>query len=62
MTTDDQGGDYDAERVEADMYLWDGDPEDISKEGWDLVTFERERLVDWLELFGGMELVGDGHS
>ncbi|KAF8124784.1 hypothetical protein EV363DRAFT_1454343 [Boletus edulis] len=67
MTTDDQGGDDDTERVEADMYLWDGDPEDISQEGWDLVTFERERLDDWLELFGGMELVGqedsdDGHS
>ncbi|KAF8556510.1 hypothetical protein OG21DRAFT_1408938, partial [Imleria badia] len=53
--TDDQGRE---ERVDAEMYVWDGDPEDISKERWDLKTFERERLDGWLELFGGMELVG----
>jgi len=53
--TDDEGGE---ERVDADMYLWNGDPEDVSKERWDLETFEQERLNDWLQLFGGMELVG----
>ena len=61
--TDEQGRE---ECVDADMYLWDGNPADISTDCWDLRTFERERLEDWLELFGGMELVGhnsdDGDS
>ncbi|KAG7445496.1 uncharacterized protein BT62DRAFT_1006453 [Guyanagaster necrorhizus] len=47
------------EVIDADMYLWDGDHDAVSKDGWDLHTFIQERLDDWLELFGGMELVGD---
>ncbi|KAG7445506.1 uncharacterized protein BT62DRAFT_932587 [Guyanagaster necrorhizus] len=49
----------DDEVIDADMYLWDGDHDAMSKDGWDLHTFIQERLDDWLELFGGMELVGD---
>ena len=42
--------------------LWNGDLDAISTEDWDLETFIRERLDDWLELFGHMELVGDDEA
>nr|CEG04997.1 unnamed protein product [Fusarium clavum]CEG05856.1 unnamed protein product [Fusarium clavum] len=45
--------------VEADMYLWNGDTEKLSDEPWELEGFINERLEDWLDLFEGMELVGD---
>lgn len=48
-----------AEVVDADIYLWNGDFDAISTEDWDLEMFIRERLDDWLELFGCIELVGD---
>ena len=46
------------EQVDADMYIWNGEQEDVSKEHWDLETFIRERLDDWLEMFAVMQLVG----
>jgi gamma-glutamylcyclotransferase (GGCT)/AIG2-like uncharacterized protein YtfP len=46
------------EMIEADMYIWDGEKEKLTMEPWDLETFIKERLEDWLELFGGMELIG----
>ena len=49
----------DGTKVEADMYVWAGDMEKPSGERWDLEWFVRERLEDWLDLFEGMELVGD---
>ena len=49
----------DGTKVEGDMYVWDGDMEKLSDEPWDLDCFVRERLEDWLDLFEGMELVGD---
>jgi len=45
--------------VEADMYVWDGEMDDVSSEAWDLDVFIRDRLEDWIDLFEGMELVGD---
>ena len=45
--------------VRADMYVWNGAPDDVSREEWDLEAFICERLDDWLELFGGIELVGE---
>jgi gamma-glutamylcyclotransferase (GGCT)/AIG2-like uncharacterized protein YtfP len=45
--------------VDADVYLWKGEREAVSAACWDLDTFIRERLDDWIELFAGMELVGD---
>ena len=45
--------------VEADMYLWNGDKELLSDQRWDLEWFRRERLEDWIDLFAGMEMVGD---
>lgn len=47
------------ESVDADMYLWDGDMSLLSSEPWDLNTFITERLGDWLDLFEGVEMVGD---
>ncbi|RTE71757.1 hypothetical protein BHE90_013831 [Fusarium euwallaceae] len=44
--------------VDADMYVWDGDMEDVSTEPWELDTFVKERLEDWIDLFEGMEMVG----
>ena len=42
------------------MYVWDGDEEQLARDTpWDLDVFVRERLEDWLELFAGMELVGE---
>jgi len=49
----------DGTKVEADMYVWDGDMEKLSDEPWELEWFIKERLEDWLDLFEGMELVGD---
>jgi hypothetical protein len=40
-------------------YLWNGERDAVSADRWDLDTFIRERLDDWIELFAGMELVGD---
>lgn len=45
--------------VDADMYLWNGERDAVSVDRWDLDTFIRERLNDWIELFAGMELLGD---
>jgi hypothetical protein len=45
--------------VDADAYLWNGERDAVSADCWDLDTFIRERLDDWIELFAGMELVGD---
>ena len=45
--------------VDADVYLWNGERDAVLVDHWDLDTFIRERLDDWIELFAGMELVGD---
>ena len=45
--------------VDADVYLWNGERDAVSVDRWDLDTFIREHLNDWIELFAGMELVGD---
>jgi hypothetical protein len=45
--------------VDADIYLWNGDCDAVSADRWDLDTFIRERLEDWIQLFAGMELMGD---
>ncbi|KAK7468304.1 hypothetical protein VKT23_002818 [Stygiomarasmius scandens] len=47
------------EIVDADMYVWAGETDAVSSEAWVLQDFIRDRLDDWIELFGGMELVGD---
>lgn len=47
------------EIVSADMYVWAGDMDEVSMLPWSLEKFIQERLDDWLELFGGMELVGE---
>ncbi|CCT63704.1 uncharacterized protein FFB20_02843 [Fusarium fujikuroi] len=45
--------------VEADMYAWAGDRDALSDEPWELDTFVKERLEDWLDLFEGMEMTGE---
>ena len=45
-------------RVEAYVYLWAGSGDALSSGEWAFTYFERQRLEDWLELFGGMEMVG----
>ncbi|EKJ75809.1 hypothetical protein FPSE_03989 [Fusarium pseudograminearum CS3096] len=48
----------DGTTIEADIYLWDGDTESLYTEpGWDLDTFVKERLEDWLDLFEGLRTV-----
>ncbi|KAJ8126962.1 hypothetical protein O1611_g6677 [Lasiodiplodia mahajangana] len=54
----DAGGER-LETVEADMYLWVGDPDALTTDPWDFEEFEKNRLGDWLDLFEGMELVGE---
>ncbi|KAF5025996.1 hypothetical protein F66182_1898 [Fusarium sp. NRRL 66182] len=51
--------DQDGSVVDADMYVWNGDAEDVTRDPWDLDAFVKERLEDWLDLFEGMELVGE---
>ncbi|KAF5240719.1 hypothetical protein FAUST_4245 [Fusarium austroamericanum] len=49
--------------MEADIYLWNGTAATLSMEpGWDLDTFVKERLEDWLDLFEGMELIGESDT
>ncbi|KAI0813395.1 hypothetical protein GGR55DRAFT_575052 [Xylaria sp. FL0064] len=45
--------------VEADVYLWAGDMDAVTANPWELEDFENERLQDWLDLFEGMELIGE---
>ncbi|WXC64983.1 hypothetical protein SNK03_010792 [Fusarium graminearum] len=53
----------DGTTIETDIYLWDGNPESLYTEpGWDLDTFVKERPEDWLDLFEGMELVGESDT
>ncbi|KAL7628564.1 hypothetical protein AAE478_000079 [Parahypoxylon ruwenzoriense] len=47
------------EIVDADMYVWAGDAETLTAEPWELEVFIRERLETWLDLFEGMELLGE---
>lgn len=47
------------ETVEADIYLWVGDKDMLTTEPWELRRFIEERLEDWLDLFDGMEMVGE---
>ncbi len=47
------------EAGDADIYVWNGDQDAVSAEEWDLEVFISERLDDCLEVFGGIELVGD---
>ncbi|RSL66723.1 hypothetical protein CEP54_003558 [Fusarium duplospermum] len=49
----------DGSTVEGDMYVWDGDMDDVSTEPWELETFVKKRLEDWIDLFEGMEMVGE---
>ncbi|KAM0203018.1 hypothetical protein ACHAPA_011485 [Fusarium lateritium] len=49
----------DGSTVDADMYVWGGDEEALSTEPWELEDFVKDRLEDWIDLFEGMELVGD---
>lgn len=53
-------GDEPCETLEADMYVWNGEADLVSHEPWNLETFIRERLEDWIDLFEGVELVGEG--
>jgi gamma-glutamylcyclotransferase (GGCT)/AIG2-like uncharacterized protein YtfP len=52
-------GETAGEKTEADIYIWNGEMDDISMEPWDLDAFIKDRLDDWIDLFEGMELVGD---
>jgi hypothetical protein len=37
--------------VDADIYLWNSERVAVSVDRWDLDTFIRDRLNDWIELF-----------
>ncbi|KAH7248638.1 AIG2-like family-domain-containing protein [Fusarium redolens] len=45
--------------VNSDMYVWAGDEDALSDEPWELDTFVRDRLEDWIDLFEGMEMIGE---
>ncbi|WAO86232.1 Putative gamma-glutamylcyclotransferase [Fusarium falciforme] len=49
----------DGTTVDGDMYVWDGDMAAVSTEAWELETFVKERLDGWVDLFEGMELIGE---
>ncbi|VUC31084.1 unnamed protein product [Clonostachys rosea] len=53
------GGRPTGEVVDGEIYLWQGPRDDLLLEGWDLKKFIQERLQDWLDLFEGIELVGE---
>ncbi|KAK4461794.1 hypothetical protein QBC42DRAFT_177730 [Cladorrhinum samala] len=46
--------------VQADIYIWRGDPDQVSQLPWDFELFEKERLDDWLDIFEEMpDMAGD---
>ncbi|OAA35722.1 Major facilitator superfamily domain, general substrate transporter [Beauveria brongniartii RCEF 3172] len=47
------------ESVDADIYVWAGDKEMLQEKPWELERFIKERLDDWLDLFDGVEMVGE---
>ncbi|KAJ6790173.1 hypothetical protein PWT90_10075 [Aphanocladium album] len=47
------------EIIDADVYVWNGDMEMLAARPWELETFINDRLQDWLDLFDGMELIGE---
>ncbi|KAM0563134.1 hypothetical protein ACHAPJ_000848 [Fusarium lateritium] len=49
----------DGSTVDADMYVWNGDKDALTNEPWELEAFVKERLEDWIDLFEGMEMVGE---
>lgn len=53
------GDSEEGQMVDTDIYLWNGERDAVSVDRWDLDTFIWEHLNDWIELFAGMELVGD---
>ena len=47
--------------VSAHVYVWQGDVEKLLPyREWSFCYFREKRLQDWLDLFEGMEMVGDG--
>ncbi|KAK4185466.1 hypothetical protein QBC35DRAFT_537649 [Podospora australis] len=50
------------EQIQANIYVWNGDPKKISSDPWDLDTFINERLQNWLDLFAGAEFVGEDET
>ncbi|KAI8721655.1 putative gamma-glutamylcyclotransferase [Fusarium sp. LHS14.1] len=50
----------DGTTIDGDMYVWNGDMSDVSTEPWELDTFVKERLQDWIDIFDGMKLTGEG--
>ena len=48
----------DGSELDAFTYLWKGEADALADEDWSFEYFETERLETWLELFGGMELIG----
>src|ERR1700692_2270307 len=48
----------DGSELGAFTYVWKGEADVLADEDWTFEHFETERLDTWLELFGGMELVG----
>ena len=52
-------GEPNGQIMDADMYVWDGEDSALSYEPWSLDYFIEERLDDWLDLFEGVELVGE---
>ncbi|KAI0121255.1 hypothetical protein BJ170DRAFT_698703 [Xylariales sp. AK1849] len=59
VSTFDQHGKPHQETVDADVYLWTGEREALTSTPWDIEAFIKDRLEDWLDLFDGMELVGE---
>ncbi|KAM0350180.1 hypothetical protein ACHAPU_003345 [Fusarium lateritium] len=49
----------DGTTADADMYVWNGDAENLTSEEWKLEDFVKQRLEDWIDLFAGMEMCGD---
>ncbi|KAN0124817.1 hypothetical protein V8E52_001369 [Russula decolorans] len=45
------GDSEEGQMVDADIYLWTGERDAVSVDRWDLDTFTREHLNDWIELF-----------
>lgn len=62
VTVFDSDGNPRENTVDADMYIWASDEDAVTSKPWDLDVFERESLGDWLDLFEGVELAGEGEE
>lgn len=64
LVPDTRKGDVDdgvMEPIDTDIYVWDGDIDELTSETWELGVFIKKCLGDWISLFEGTTLIEAGY-